>query len=163
MDENEFSVVCFDRKQAHMACMEAYRHAQALLDQSENVLVICKPAHEPIGIRQRRFFHGVVLRQIKDQARVDGQRYTATAWKEFFRIEFIPEKWEMQQLPGQKKPVPVRKRASTESLGVKAYSEFIEQVIHYAVTELGVEFNFQPEDRALMRRSKQQEEPDAPV
>lgn len=159
-EEHTFVAFCSSQEQAHAACIKAYAHARALLDNGDNALVKCGPALETVGVRQRRFFHGVVLRQISEQARVDGIRYTGDLWKEYFRRLFLTERWVSQRLPGQKKATPIRKRQSTEELGVRGYADLIEKVIAYAVIELGVDFHFEAQDRTLMRSAP--DEPDEP-
>ena len=42
-------------------------------------------------------------------------------------------------------------RQSTEDLGVKAYSEYIDKVIAHAATEFGVEFDLDEQERDGVR------------
>ena len=39
--------------------------------------------------RQRRYYHGVVLKSIAQQARPNGQQYPLAVWKEHFRKEYL--------------------------------------------------------------------------
>jgi hypothetical protein len=102
-------------------------------------------------VRQRGFYHAAVLKQISEQARVNGVGYTAEVWKEFFRKRFLPDTWVSMRLPGAKRATPVRQRSSTEDLGIRGYSELIDQVIAAATTELGVEFVFDADERETVR------------
>ena len=150
-----YSVVIVTRDSARERFKAAMNHAAAMLDNGENVLLSVGPALEPIGKKQRRFLHGPVLSQISQQAKVAGDRFTVDIWKEHFRRLFVGAngfRWESIKLPGAKHATPRRIRISTEELGVRAYAEFIEKVIQYAVTELGVEFLFTSEERELIAR-----------
>lgn len=101
---------------------------------------------DDLSARQRRFLHGPVLGQISEQARGEGgQRYHMQVWKELFRSQFLGSKWEM--VNGK----PIELRVSTEDLGVKAYSEYIDKVIAEAATTWGVEFRFQIDEREAVR------------
>lgn len=99
------------------------------------------PEDDAKSIQQRKFYHGVVLKEISQQAVVNGQKFALPVWKEHFRETFLGYRWEVVREPftGKKKRRKVRN--SSEDLGVKAYSKLIEQVIAFAVTELGVMFS----------------------
>jgi hypothetical protein len=90
--------------------------------------------------RQRKFYHGVVLKTIAEQAVVNGQRFPLPVWKEHFREEHLGYvvKSFTNPLTGKKHRRKVR--LSTEDLGVRKYAELIEKVMAFAATELGVEF-----------------------
>lgn len=112
--------------------------------------------------KQRRFLHAPVLGQISEQAVVAGIRYVPAIWKEHMRKQFLPDRWESYRLPGAKRATPHRVRVSTEDLSVKQYSEYIDNVLAYAATELGVVFDLDPVERQAVRyvkpkRAKKQE------
>ena len=90
--------------------------------------------------RQRRYYHGVVLKSIAQQARPNGQQYPLAVWKEHFRAEYLGHKTVTTKNPLTGKKVRRRVRVSTEDLGVKGYSQLIDRVSAFAATELGVEF-----------------------
>lgn len=115
-----------------------------------------------ITTRQRGFLHAAVLPQIADQVQMpDGTRYTAEVWKEFFRERFLGYRYVLKAVPRwdtktgrmvqPKRATPVRERISTEDLGIKGYSEFIDQVIAAATSELGVVFEFDAQERESVR------------
>lgn len=107
---------------------------------------------EDIRAKQRGFLHKAVFPQIAEQVAVEGRRYEWRIWKEQYRKEFLGHRYEMQRLPGAKRATPVRVRISTEDLKtVKAYSDYIDQVIAHAVTEYGVEFVFRHDEREAVR------------
>lgn len=131
----------------------AYRHAECLLRNGQAVDLIVRPAERPITALQRAFFHGPVLTQISEQAMDNGQRYVARVWKRYFKTLILERKprYEMVQLPGQKKKTPRRKFWSTEELGPRRYSEFIDEVIAHAVTDWNVQFVFKDREREEVR------------
>lgn len=150
----------------------AYTHAEMMLRNGEQVELKCGPGLEPIGVQQRRFLHGVVLRQIAEQVQLPifdksdadtGQRvrYDIDAWKELFRKMLIPPKHVMRRAmvldkntglarPARKK-TPHAEKVSTETLGVRGYSRFIDEVIDHAVRDFGVVFEIDPAERESVR------------
>ena len=90
--------------------------------------------------RQRRYYHGVVLKSIAEQARPNGRHYPLAVWKEHFRAEYLGHKTVTTKNPITGKKVRRRVRVSTEDLGVKGYSQLIDRVSAFAATELGVTF-----------------------
>lgn len=141
-------------EQCHQAALAAYAHAKTLMgnaDPGTRFRFIVGQDRDSLSARQRRFFHGVVLMQIAEQARVNGERFVMATWKEFFRKLFLQDTWEMVKLPGQKRATPRRQRVSSEDLSVKQYSEHIDKVIAYAITELGVSFDFDSHEREAVR------------
>ena len=90
--------------------------------------------------RQRAYYHGVVLKTIAQQAQPNGQHYPLAVWKEHFRAEYLGYKTVTTKNPITGKKVRRRVRVSTEDLGVKGYSQLIDQVSAFAATELGVTF-----------------------
>lgn len=147
----EFRVLLMSERHARESFIQAMSHAKAMLDNGEHVLVTVGPALEPIGVQQRKFLHGVVLEQISEQARVDGQRYTIDVWKEYFKKKYLKPTWKHYRLPSAKKATPHRQPLSTERLGVRAYSKFIDDVIDHAVLELSVVFDFVASEREAVR------------
>lgn len=90
--------------------------------------------------KQRKYLHGYVLMTIARQAQVNGQKFDMRVWKEQFRSMFLGFKTVTHKNPLTGKKVRRRERVSTEDLGVKGYSEYIDRVTSFAAMELGVEF-----------------------
>lgn len=156
-----FSAVVTTREEAREPFKRAMNHAAAMLDNGENVLVSVGPALEPIGVQQRKFLHGAVLKQISEQVSLGGQRYTIDVWKEHYRRRFLGDggfRWVSMQLPGAKKATPRRVAIRTEELGVRAYSKFTNEVIDDAIAELNVTFVFTSEERELVARKPTHQE-----
>lgn len=134
--------------------VRAYRYAETMLKNGERLRVTVAIDDNDVKHGQRKFLHGVVLKQISEQVRVGetGERYVIDGWKEYYRKLFLPDVWEVYKLPGQKRKTPRRVRQSTEDLGVKAYHEFTERVIADAETEWNVDFVFDEDGQQLLRR-----------
>jgi len=150
-----FTAVLQSKDAAREPFVRAMNHAAAMLDSGENVLLSVGPALEPIGVKQRKFLHGAVLKQISEQVSLGGKRYTIDLWKEHYRRRFLGDggfRWVSMQLPGAKKATPRRIAISTEELGVRAYSKFTNEVIDDAISELNVEFVFTSEERELIAK-----------
>lgn len=91
--------------------------------------------------QQRKYYHGVILKEIAQQAMANGQKFPLQVWKEHFRSEFLGFKTVSFINPITGKKSRRRVRISTEDLGIRAYNKLIERVTAFAVTELGVEFS----------------------
>jgi len=147
------TAVIYSDDQAREIFIAAMSHAKALWMNGERVQISVGPALDPIGIQQRKFLHGVVLQQIAEKVVVGGSRFTVDVWKRYMKnviLEKTP-KYEMVKLPGAKRATPRRVWQSTEKLGVRAYSKFIDECIDYAVLEWGVEFDFVVSEREAVR------------
>lgn len=81
--------------------------------------------------QNRRYWGRGVLAQVAEQAVMGGRLYSAEAWHEVFKRQFIG----IEELPcGQ-----IQGKSST-NLTTEQFSEFCAQVEAYAATELGVTF-----------------------
>ena len=96
---------------------------------------------DKLSTAQRAYYHGYILKEVADQARIDGRFFPISVWKEHFRKTFLGEKRKstLNPITGRKSKRSVR--VSTEDLGVKGYNQLIEKVTAFAVTELGVRFD----------------------
>lgn len=159
---NEFTNAVTTREAAHHAVSVAYVHAKVLLEDGKRVRISCEVDDDPVTVRQHRFFHGPLLRQISEQVRVEGQRYARELWKEHLKNVLLPDEWVMRKLPfvidkatGKPKPskkaVPFRLPKSLAGLSVKDMSDFIDRSIAHAATEWGVEFRFNLDEREAVR------------
>jgi serine protease inhibitor ecotin len=112
----------------------------------ERLSVTVQPQEDDLSDRQRRYYHGVILTQIAEQARCNAHSFPMKVWKEHFREVYVGYKWValIDPMTGKKKRRKVR--VSSEDFGVRRYSKLIEQVTAFAVTDLGVRFTIQFED-----------------
>lgn len=146
-----FIRVAATREDAHDAITQAYGHAKLLLLDGKRVKVSISQDQDDKSARQRRFLHGVVLAQIAEQVSVDGRRYVLAIWKEHFRAMFLGSTWETYRLPGEPEARAHEHRISSEDLLVGPYSNYIDRVIAYAITELDVAFDFTEWERESVR------------
>ena len=79
-----------------------------------------------------RYWGRGILAQIAEKAIVGSRRFSAEAWHEQFKRQFIG----IEELPSGQ---VIGK--SSAKLGVKAFSAFVDEVEAYAVTDLGVVFD----------------------
>jgi hypothetical protein len=103
------------------------------------------------SLKQNRFYFGVVLKQISEQARVASQRYTAEAWHELGKRQFLG--YEVIKVPvaGRKRVQVYRRLRSTTDLTVKQMSEYLDEFIAFAEADLSVVFEFNQQEREAVR------------
>ena len=92
-------------------------------------------------LQQNRFYWGVVLRDISAQAMLGGQRWTADAWHEFGKRQFLGYEIRAVKVAGKKKPVYIRRLRHTPDLSVTKMSAYLDEFIAFGVTDLGVKFS----------------------
>jgi serine/threonine protein phosphatase 1 len=107
----------------------------------QRLSVVIQPEEDAKSIQQRKYYHGVILKEIAEQARVNGERFDLNAWKEYFREKFVGYRWVVMKDPMTGKRLRRKVRISTEELGISKYSALIEQVTAFAATDLGVRFS----------------------
>jgi hypothetical protein len=105
------------------------------------LVVTIEPEEDAKTVQQGRFYWGVVLMQISEQARIEGQRYTVDAWHELFKRQCLPRKTKRTYVAGRKRPVITTTIGTTKGLGVKKMSAYIEKVIAFGASDLGVMFS----------------------
>ena len=133
------------REEAHSIILAGYELAKVLVQQGRRVRIRVEEDQDDLTLQQRRFYRGPVLQQISEQAHQDGQRYGKAVWHELFRGQFLGSRWEL--VGGR----PVELRVSTEDLGIRDYSEYIDKVLAEAATVWGVEFHFDIDQREAVR------------
>lgn len=92
-------------------------------------------------LRQLRFYWGVVLKEISEQAKINDIGATAQGWHLFFKRQFLGYQFKKTQLPGAKRPSITRTLRSTTGLSVKKMGVYLEQVQASAATDFGVSFS----------------------
>jgi len=83
-----------------------------------------------------RFYWGVVLTQIADNAWLNGRQYSKDVWHEYLAQSYLPKE-EMVLPDGE----IIQRRKSTTELTVAEFAEYIEKCRAYAAVELGIEFD----------------------
>lgn len=114
---------------------------------------------DAITQEQRGYLHAVVLEEISLYARPNGQQFPMRVWKEHFRSTILGFNVVTSINPLTGKKLRRRVRISTEDLGVRAMAEYIDKIIAFAATELGVIVSepLPPHLRPQRRHAKQKE------
>lgn len=129
------------REAAHEAASVAYAHAKAIIDNGKPARIVATEHENDRSLQQNRYYWAACLREISEQATINGQRYTADAWHELFRRQFLGYEIELVRVAGRKRPVVNRRLKSTAKLKVKPFGEYLDKVQAFAATDLGVRFS----------------------
>lgn len=144
------------------AMTAVFRAGEVMLQAGQVPHVELSEEGDTLTLRQLRFIHGPILKQISEQVVVNGVRYTRDVWKQHLKELFIPDRWEMVQAPfvrdaktgewrQSKRKVPRKVQKSLSDLKNKQRSEFIDAVLAHAATEWGVQFAFTFDEREAVR------------
>jgi hypothetical protein len=108
---------------------------------ADRLTVVVEPEEDTLTAQQRKYYHGVILTEITQQVKPNGQAFPFKVWKEHIRETFLGDEIQtvLNPLTGESKRVKIR--ISTEDLSVAEYSVLIEKVTAWAVTDLGVMFS----------------------
>jgi hypothetical protein len=101
---------------------------------------------DTMSTRQQRFYWGVVLKQIAAQA---PGGWTPEAWHGAFKRTTLGYEVTQEPVAGRKRSVTIRRLRSITKLTVKQMSDYLDQVIATATTDLGVVFEFDAEREAV--------------
>lgn len=140
MANDGLSLVVRDRAEAHRAAMGAYALCKSLMADGKLAIITAAECADERSIQQNAFYWGIVLRDISQQAAVEGRRYAPEAWHEHFKRVFLGYQFKRVVIAGRKRKAVVKELRSTTKLSVKKMSVFLEQVLAFGVTDLGVRF-----------------------
>ena len=126
------------------------------LEQGRQLVAEFRLLDDDITDKQRAYLHAVVLAEIALYARPGGQQFPMKVWKEHFRKEWLGFKTVTNINPITGRKHRTRVRVSTEDLGIRAMAEYIDRIIAYAATELGVVVSepLPPELRGKRKRDR---------
>jgi hypothetical protein len=126
------------------------------LRQDRELVIEARLLDDDVTDKQRAYLHGVVLAEIAQFARPGGVQHDMKTWKEYFRSEWLGFNVVTSVNPLTGRKVRRRVRVSTEDLGVRAMAEYIDRIIAFAATELGVQVSepLPPELRPQRRRAR---------
>lgn len=134
-------VVARSPQEAHKYLQHAWEAiGKPLTLQSVPVHIRVGEAEQTRSLAANRYYWSVVLKDISSQTVVDNWKYTAETWHIHFKKEFLGYEMVPYQIVGKKRTYYKRKLRSTKDLTIKPFAEYLEKVIAYAVTDLGVEF-----------------------
>lgn len=143
--------------QGHQAVAKSlWPWARQQLEQGRALVLECRLLEDDITDKQRAYLHTVVLTEIALYARPGDQQFPMKVWKEHFRKEWLGFKTVTNINPITGKKHRTRVRVSTEDLGITAMAEYIDRIIAYAATELGVVVSepLPPELRGKRKRDR---------
>jgi hypothetical protein len=129
------------REAAHEAASLAYAVARAALDNGKPARIVAGEHEEDRTVQQNRYYWGLCLREISEQATVGGQRYAVDAWHELFKRQFLGYEVVKVRVAGRKKPTVIRRLRSTKKLKVRAFGRYLDELQAFAATDLGVQFS----------------------
>lgn len=129
-----------DAVAAHQACVAGWSLAKQLTGQGLPVEVMVRQAEDQRSLRANRFYWGFVLKTIARQAVIGGQRYAAEAWHELFKRQFLGYEIKKATVAGRRKKLVTRTLRSTSKLSVRQFVKYLEQILAYAATDLGVDW-----------------------
>ena len=136
MSEILMRVELHDEQQAAAAMRSAWPWAKDQLRQGRALVAEYRLLDDAITSEQRGYLHGVVLTEIAQFVRVNGQSYPMPVWKEWFRDKFLGFKVVTHIDPFTRRKLRRRVRVSTEDLGVRRLAKYIDEVIAFAATDL---------------------------
>lgn len=110
-------------------------NAKTCLEKGEPLRVIVTSDEKKRNAEQNRFYWGVALRDISEQAWIDGKQFDKDAWHEYFSRKFGV--CEDLTLPDGE---IITRRKSTTQMTVGEFSTYVNQVQAWAANHLGVEF-----------------------
>ncbi len=111
-------------------------NAKTFADKGEPLRIILTSEERKRNNEQNRFYWGVVLRDIVEQAWVNGRQFDKDTWHEYFaRMYGVSEN---VTLPDGE---IVTRRKSTTQMSVGEFSAYTAQVQAYAANNLGVSFD----------------------
>lgn len=132
--------IWIDHQQAHTSLTgRIWPESKAMMTAGHRLLVTVKVLEDERSIQQNKFYWAI-LNVIANQANVGGQRWSADAWHELFKRQFLPRKVKKTKVAGKKRPVVSVTLGSTTELSIKRMGEYLEKLIAFAVTDLGVVF-----------------------
>jgi hypothetical protein len=146
---NEIARAMVERMLAKQACQKP--DEDGVLPEPDALFIAMGVAENDRSLRQNRFYWGVVLKQIADQA---PGKWTVDAWHEAFKRTVLGYEIVKVSVAGRKRPTVYRRLRSTTGLKVKPMSDYLDQVMATAATDLGVVFDIDPVEREAVRYRK---------
>jgi len=120
------------REKSQCRALYAYlRHNWPAMAAQGKPLAVTVAEHKDKRHDQQNRLYWALLKQVSEQAMVDGRRYSDEVWHEQFKRVLLG----LVDLPGGAKA-----GESTAKLNVSEFAEYVTKVTAYAATELGVIF-----------------------
>jgi hypothetical protein len=125
-----YTATLFNPQQAHVCLMAVWNQIKPQLMAGHKLQLEVKRQKRSTA-QNRRYWGGGVLKQIAEQATVNGKLYDAAIWHEQFKRQFIG----VMELPNGQVI-----GASSTKLTTAEFCNFCDQVEAFAAYELGVVF-----------------------
>lgn len=116
------------------------QQARLMVADGKRVRMRCEEAKDVRSLRQNAFLWAHVYCEISLQAKIVGERWISEAWHELFKRMFLGYRYEREEIAGVPGAKAVRILRSTTELSVRDMSQYIEKVLAYGATDLGVTF-----------------------
>lgn len=129
------------REGATKVARMVYDRALLLVADGRRARFRMEEAEDDRSLRQNRFMWGVVLKEIAEQARIEGQQWTAQAWHELAKRMFLGYEFKRTTIAGRKRKAVSKQLRSTARLSVKRMSDYLDKLMAFAATDLGVVFS----------------------
>lgn len=98
-------------------------------------------AEDDRSVLANRYYWGPCLKEISEQASIEGQRWAPEAWHELSKRMFLGYEIKKVKVAGRKKTTVIRRLRSTTGLSVRKFSVYLEKLQAFAATDLGVHFS----------------------
>ena len=126
---------------ARKAVEAAWVMGKALTAEGRKFHILAEEAEDDRTILQNRFYWGPCLKEISEQATIEGQRWAPEAWHELGKRMFLGYEIKKVRVAGRKKTTVIRRLKSTTGLSVRKFSVYLEKLQAFAATDLGVHFS----------------------
>ncbi|WP_395055203.1 hypothetical protein [Polaromonas sp.] len=100
-----------------------------------------EPEEDVKTVQQGNYLWGVVYKEMSEQAQIGGQKYTALAWHELCKRQFLPRVKKVSYVAGRKRPVISTTIGTTKGLGIRKMSAYIEACLAFGSVDLGCRFS----------------------
>lgn len=155
-DDCALSLALLNPQQAHAAINgQGWPWAKSMLLAGHQLVAEFKVMEADRSVQQNKFYWGVVLKEISEQAGIGGQKYAADAWHELFKRQFLARKVKKVAVAGRRRKVVSVSLGSTTDLSVRAMSRYLEEVQAFAASDLGVQFSEMHRYEPPARRRKE--------
>jgi hypothetical protein len=104
------------------------------------LVVTIRELEDERSLQQNAFYWSFVLKNISQQATINGIGSDAYGWHYWFKKNILGYCFTKTKVPGSKRPVIRRELRSTTKLSVSKMSKYLEQVMAHAATTYGVAF-----------------------
>ena len=119
------------RDETHIRVLSAFLKANArAMARDGRPLAVHVTEHKAKRNTQQNRLYWALLREISEQAWIDGRRFSSEAWHAYFAGQYIG----LEDMPGGGQ-TPI----STTSLSVHEFADYVTRIQSYAATELGIE------------------------